>query len=170
MGIANRTNFDLNNHQSSSGETMKVKIDAREEVPYVIEPSYGIDRILLTLLSQSLVKRDGKNVLKIPYEIAPYHIAVFPLMKKENLKARAEYIYTELKKIDKYIVYDEAGTIGKRYARHDEIGTPYCITVDYQTLEDDTVTIRSRDTTEQKRLEIKKILDSGFIKSYIYKN
>ena len=170
VGIANRTNFDLNNHQSSSGETMKVKIDSREEIPYVIEPSYGIDRILLTLLSQSLVKRDGKNVLKIPYEIAPYHIAVFPLMKKENLKARAEYIYTELKKFDKYIVYDEAGTIGKRYARHDEIGTPYCITVDYQTLEDDTVTVRSRDTTEQKRLEIKEILDSKFIKSYIYKN
>ena len=69
---------------------MKVKIDSREEIPYVIEPSYGIDRILLTLLSQSLVKRDGKNVLKIPYEIAPYHIAVFPLMKKENLKARGK--------------------------------------------------------------------------------
>ncbi len=169
VGIANRTNFDLNNHQASSGETMSTKIEGREIIPYVIEPSYGIDRILLTLLAQSLEKRDGKNVLKIPYGIAPYHIAVFPLMKKEELQKKAEYIYEEMKKQDKYIVYDEAGTIGKRYARHDEIGTPYCITVDYQTLEDNTVTVRSRDTTEQKRITIDELLDKDFISSYIYK-
>jgi glycyl-tRNA synthetase len=169
VGIANRTNFDLNNHQSSSGESMATKIEEREFIPYVIEPSYGIDRIFLTLLAQSLEKRDGKNVLKIPYNIAPYHIAIFPLMKKEGLKEKAEDIFNKLKMQDKYIIYDESGTIGKRYARHDEIGTPYCITIDYQTLEDDTVTIRSRDTSKQERLKIEEILDPGFINSYIYK-
>ena len=169
VGIANRTDFDLNNHQSSSGETMTTKIEEREFIPYVIEPSYGIDRILLTLMAQSLETRDGKNVLKIPYPVAPYHFAVFPLMKKENLKEKAEYIYENMKKQDKYIVYDEAGTIGKRYARQDEIGTPYCITVDYQTLEDNTVTVRSRDTAEQKRIKIEELLDLDFINSYIYK-
>lgn len=169
VGIANRTDFDLNNHQSSSGETMTTKIEEREFIPYVIEPSYGIDRILLTLMAQSLETRDGKNVLKIPYPVAPYHFAVFPLMKKEDLKEKAEYIYENMKKQDKYIVYDEAGTIGKRYARQDEIGTPYCITVDYQTLEDNTVTVRSRDTAEQKRIKIEELLDLDFINSYIYK-
>ncbi|WP_337860203.1 glycine--tRNA ligase [Ferroplasma sp.] len=170
VGIANRTDFDLKNHQASSGEPMKVKAEDHEFIPYVIEPSYGIDRIILSLLAQSMEKRDNKNVLKIPYKIAPYHFAVFPLMKKENLKEKAEYIYNELKKLDKYIIYDDAGTIGKRYARHDEIGTPFCITIDYQTLEDDTVTLRSRDTTEQERIGINKILEQPFIDSHIYKN
>jgi glycyl-tRNA synthetase len=170
VGIANRTDYDLKNHQNSSGETMAVKADGREFIPNVIEPSYGIDRIILSLLAQSMEKRDDKNILKIPYKIAPYHFAIFPLMKKENLKEKAEYIYKELKKLDAYTMYDETGTIGKRYARHDEIGTPYCITVDYQTLEDNTVTVRSRDTTEQKRLKINEVLDPSLVASYIYKN
>jgi glycyl-tRNA synthetase len=170
VGIAARTDFDLKNHEESSGETMKIKIGERDIIPHVIEPSYGIDRILLTLLSQSFEKREGKNVLKIPYEIAPYHIAVFPLMKKDNLKEKAEYVYNKLKKLDKYVIYDETGTIGKRYARHDEIGTPFCITVDYQTLEDNTVTIRSRDTTKQERLNIDDIkIDPGFLNSCLNK-
>jgi glycyl-tRNA synthetase len=169
VGIANRTDFDLKNHEQSSGEQMRIKIDDRDVMPYVIEPSYGIDRILLTLISQSMENKDGKNILKIPYYMAPYHLAVFPLMKKDNLKGKAEEIYSKLKDMDKYILYDESGTIGKRYARQDEIGTPFCITVDYQTLEDDTVTLRNRDTAEQERINIDDLLNDNFIKNLLEK-
>ena len=167
VGIANRTDFDLRNHENSSGNQMRIKINEKDVIPYVIEPSYGIDRILLTLISQSMEKKDGKNLLRLPYYMAPYHIAVFPLMKKDNLKEKAEELYSKLKKVDSYILYDETGTIGKRYARQDEVGTPFCITIDYQTLEDKTVTLRNRDTAEQERIKIKDVLDSNFIKNLI---
>ncbi len=167
VGIANRTDFDLKNHEGSSGEQMRININGRDVMPYVIEPSYGIDRILLTLISQTMDKRDGKNLLRLPYYMAPYHVAVFPLMKKDSLKERAEELYSGLKNIDKYVLYDEAGTIGKRYARQDEIGTPYCITVDYQTLEDNTVTLRNRDTADQERIKIDDLLKGDYIKSLI---
>ena len=167
VGIANRTDFDLRNHENSSGNQMRIKINEKDVIPYVIEPSYGIDRILLTLISQSMEKKDGKNLLRLPYYMAPYHIAVFPLMKKDNLKEKAEELYSKLKKVDSYILYDETGTIGKRYARQDEVGTPFCITIDYQTLEDNTVTLRNRDTAEQERIKIKDVLDSNFIKNLI---
>lgn len=158
VGIANRTDFDLTNHDLSSGESMKVSDSEKQFIPYVIEPSYGIDRILLSLMSQSYYSRDEKMVLKLNYDIAPYHVAVFPLMKKEELRNTAYDLSRKMKNIDPYIVYDETGTIGKRYARQDEIGTPFCITVDYQTLEDGTVTVRDRDSTEQKRIKIDDIL------------
>ena len=167
VGIANRTDFDLKNHENSSGNQMRIKIGEKDVIPYVIEPSYGIDRILLTLISQSMEKKDGKNLLRLPYYMAPYQIAVFPLMKKDNLKEKAEDLYMKLKKFNSYTLYDETGTIGKRYARQDEIGTPFCITIDYQTLEDDTVTLRNRDTAEQERIKIKDVLDSNFIKNLI---
>jgi glycyl-tRNA synthetase len=169
VGIANRTDFDLKNHEQSSGEQMRIKIDGRDVMPYVIEPSYGIDRILLTLISQSMENKDGKNVLRIPYYMSPYHMAIFPLMKKDNLKERAMEINLKLKNIDKYVLYDESGTIGKRYARQDEVGTPFCITVDYQTLEDNTVTLRNRDTAEQERIEIDELLNDNFIKNLLEK-
>ena len=164
VGIANRTDFDLKTHDENSNESMKIKIDNREIIPYVIEPSYGIDRIILALLSQSYYERNNKfKVLKLNYNIAPYHIAVFPLMRKDELKAQALKLYNAMKKVDKYIYYDETGSIGKRYARQDEIGTPYCITVDYRTMEDNTVTVRYRDTMEQRRMEIDEILsENGF--------
>ncbi len=159
VGIANRTDFDLKNHDENSNEPMKIKINDNEIIPYVIEPSYGIDRIILALLVQSYYERDNKfKVLKLNYNIAPYHIAVFPLMRKGELKEKALQLYNEIKKIDRYIYYDESGSIGKRYARQDEIGTPYCITVDYQTIEDNTVTVRYRDTMKQKRVKMDDIL------------
>ncbi|MEM0139076.1 MAG: glycine--tRNA ligase [Ferroplasma sp.] len=159
VGIANRTDFDLKNHESASKESMKIKAGDRQFIPHVIEPSYGIDRIILSLLSQSYYKRDEKMVLKLNYNIAPYHVAVFPLMKKGGLSEKASELFSLMSSIDPYILYDESGTIGKRYARQDEIGTPYCITVDYQTLEDGTVTVRERDSTDQKRKNINEILN-----------
>ncbi len=160
VGVANRTDFDLKNHDRDSRESMKINIGNREIIPYVIEPSYGIDRIILSLLVQSLYKRDnGYNVLKLNSNVSPFHLAIFPLMKKEKLVDKAKNLYMELLKNDKYIIYDEVGSIGKRYARQDEIGTPYCITVDFQTLEDDTVTIRYRDSMKQERKKISDLLN-----------
>jgi len=166
VGIANRTDYDLKNHDMNSNESMKIKIGDKEIIPYVIEPSYGIDRIILALLSQSYYERKNKfKVLKLNYDIAPYHIAVFPLMRKDELKNKAYELYNEMRNIDKYIYYDETGSIGKRYARQDEIGTPYCITIDYQTMEDNTITIRERDSMDQKRIKIDYILSMNNFKS-----
>ncbi len=163
VGIANRTNFDLKNHDRESRESMKINIDNREIIPYVIEPSYGIDRIIISLLTQSVYKRDnGYNVLKLDSRVSPFHLAIFPLMKKEKLVDKAKNFYSELLKNDKYIIYDDVGSIGKRYARQDEIGTPYCITVDFQTLEDDTVTIRCRDSMKQERKKISDLLTNKY--------
>ena len=155
VGIANRTNFDLTNHGNNSSESMTVKIGEKEVIPYVIEPSYGIDRIILSVMSQSFYKRDnGYNVLALNEYVAPFHMAVFPLLKKQKLQEKAKELFSNLFPKDKYIIYDDVGSIGKRYARQDEIGTPYCITIDFQTLDDNTVTVRFRDSMQQKRILI----------------
>jgi glycyl-tRNA synthetase len=163
-GIANRTDFDLTQHQKYSGENLTYFDDETKQryIPYVIEPSAGVDRSLLAFLIdayeyQQIDKDDFRVVLHLHPAIAPVKAAVFPLMKKEELVKKAKEIYNELKY--KWIVqYDESGSIGKRYRRQDEIGTPFGITVDYQTLEDETVTIRDRDTMEQVRVHIKEII------------
>lgn len=163
-GIANRTDFDLTQHQKYSGENLTYFDDETKQryIPYVIEPSAGVDRSLLAFLIdayeyQQIDKDDFRVVLHLHPAIAPVKAAVFPLMKKEELVKKAREIYNELKY--KWIVqYDESGSIGKRYRRQDEIGTPFGITVDYQTLEDETVTIRDRDTMEQVRVHIKEII------------
>jgi glycyl-tRNA synthetase len=122
--------------------------------PHVIEPSYGIDRILYCILETSYTERDGKVFLKLKNSIAPIEVAVFPLISKPELVKIAKGIYETLREDGFYSTYDENDSIGRRYARIDEIGVPYAITVDFDTLKDKTVTLRDRDTTEQIRIRI----------------
>lgn len=162
-GIANRTDFDLTQHQKYSGENLTYFDDQKNEryIPYVIEPSAGADRATLAFLvdsyeMQKIDEKDSRIVLHLHPALAPIKAAVFPLVKKEELINLAKRIYKTLK--NKWMVqYDEGGSIGKRYRRQDEIGTPYCITVDFQTLEDNTVTIRDRDTMQQERMQIEEV-------------
>ena len=157
-GIADRTNYDLTAHQNGSGENMEYTDPVTNEkyIPYVIEPSVGLNRLLLVTLldaydEQTLEGGDVRTVLHLHPALAPYTVAVLPLQK--NLGEQAKTLYARLSK--KYNVsYDETGSIGKRYRRQDEVGTPYCVTIDFQTLEDNTVTIRERDSMEQIRLPI----------------
>ena len=160
-GTHNRTNFDLTRHQEYSGKSMEYLDPETNErfIPYIIESTYGLDRTVLAILCQAYAEEevaegDTRTVLHLNPAIAPYKIAVLPLSKK--LSEKAEEVYEKLSK--KFMCdYDEAGSIGKRYRREDEIGTPYCVTIDFDTLEDDTVTIRDRDTMEQIRLKIDEV-------------
>ena len=162
-GIADRTDFDLKSHMEVSKEDFHYTDPETGEkyVPYCIEPSVGADRVTLAFLCDSyeeeqLEDGDTRVVLHLHPAIAPYKLAVLPLSKKLSEKAGA--VYEKLAK--KFMCdYDETGSIGKRYRREDEIGTPYCVTVDFDTLEDDTVTIRDRDTMEQIRLKIHEVAD-----------
>jgi len=162
MGIAYRTDFDLMNIQRVSGKSMEYTIKGTNEkfVPHVIEPSFGVERALMAVLS-SAYREDEQNssrriYLALPEHLAPVKFAVSPLLKnKPELVKKAREIYANLsKKNPGRIMWDDNGNIGKRYRRQDEIGTPYCVVVDFQTLEDDTVTVRERDTTEQRRVKI----------------
>ena len=161
-GIANRTDFDLGAHQVASGQDLRVFNEQTKEkvLPYVIEPSVGLGRLMLALLLDAYEEfptgRDGlgtelETVLHLPAELAPYRVAVLPLMKKDGLAECARTLHEQLRK-SVASTYDESGAIGRRYRRQDEIGTPWCVTIDYQTLEDGTVTLRNRDTMEQRRL------------------
>ena len=161
-GVANRTNYDLTQHENSSKESMKVRReDGTEFIPHVIEPSVGCDRVLLALLcdaynEEELENGDTRTVLKLDRRLAPYKVAVLPLSKK--LGEKADEVYAMV--ADKFMTtYDETASIGKRYRRQDEIGTPYCVTVDFETLEDNMVTVRDRDTMEQDRIEISALSD-----------
>ena len=162
MGIAYRTDFDLMNIQRVSGKSMEYTIKGTNEkfVPHVIEPSFGVERALMAVLS-SAYREDEQNgskrvYLVLPEHLAPVKFAVSPLLKnKPELVEKAREIYANLsKKNPGRVMWDDNGNIGKRYRRQDEIGTPYCVVVDFQTLEDDTVTVRERDTTEQRRVKI----------------
>lgn len=162
LGIANRGNYDLSQHMKYSQESLEyLKDDGTKIVPYVIEPSIGLDRLLFALLIdayevEEISEDDQRAVLKLDYSIAPYQLAIFPLVKKISEPAKA--IYDKLLKTSNIrVVYDEAGSIGKRYRRQDAIGTPFAITVDFETLENNTVTIRNRDTMEQERISIDEI-------------
>lgn len=165
-GVADRTDYDLNAHMKISNKSLEYTDPVTNEkyVPYVIEPSLGVERMVLALLcnaydEEELEGGDVRVVMHFHPAIAPYKVAILPLQKR--LSDKATDLYRTLSK--KYhCSYDEAGSIGKRYRRQDEVGTPYCITVDFDTLEDDTVTIRDRDTMEQIRLpiaELDKFLD-----------
>ncbi len=164
-GIHSRTDFDLNAHEKYSGKKLRY-FDAEVNesyVPYVIETSIGLDRMFLALLSHAYTEEkldDGSQrvVMKLPPFLAPYKVAVFPLTKKDGLPDKAREIMDSLK-YDFMCFYEEKDTIGKRYRRHDAIGTPYCITVDHQTLQDNTVTLRERDSMQQERIPIEKIGD-----------
>ncbi len=173
-GIANRTNFDLSQHSKFSGKELDYFDDESKEkyVPYVIEPSLGIDRLLLALLVDAYEEVKGGRtettestkevevVLKLDKKIAPIKVAVLPLVKnKEELVKKAQEVYQLLKP---YFIcqYDELGSIGRRYRRQDEIGTPYALTIDFDTLKDDTVTIRDRDTMKQERVKIENLIST----------
>jgi len=130
-------------------------------VPYVVETSVGLDRLFLSVLASSFIEEpleggDSRSVLRIPPAIAPYKAAIFPLVKKDGLPELADKIYNDLK-FDFNVTLDEKDTVGKRYRRQDAIGTPFCITVDHQSLEDQTVTIRNRDSMQQERLKISEL-------------
>ena len=160
-GIADRTDFDLKAHAKQSGENMDYTDPLTNEkyIPYVIEPSLGADRVVLAFLTDAydeeiLEGGDIRTVLRLSPVLAPYKAAILPLQKK--LTPKAEEIYLMLSK--KFsVIFDETGSIGKRYRRQDEIGTPLCITIDFDTLENDTVTIRDRDTMSQIRLSINEL-------------
>lgn len=157
-GIADRTDYDLTQHMNHSKQDLSYQDPETNEkyVPYVIEPSLGADRVVLAFLcnayeEQEIAEGDTRTVLHLHPALAPYKLAVLPLSKK--LSEKANEVYAKLAK--KFMCdYDEAGSIGKRYRREDEIGTPYCVTVDFDTLEDESVTIRDRDTMEQVRIKI----------------
>ena len=158
-GVADRTDYDLKAHMNTSGKSLEYLDPATNEkyVPYVIEPSLGVERMVLALLcnayeEEELEGGDSRVVMHLHHAIAPYKVAVLPLQKKA-LGEEAEKIYRDLAK--KFAsTYDETGSIGKRYRRQDEIGTPFCVTIDFETVENGTVTVRERDTMSQIRIPV----------------
>ncbi|MDB5189011.1 MAG: glycyl tRNA synthetase [Candidatus Nomurabacteria bacterium] len=160
-GLAYRTNFDLNNHAEASKVPLYIVDDETSEkiVPHCIEPTFGVDRTILAVLASAYHEEgegdDKRVVLKFRPSIAPYKLCVSPLLRnKPELMEKARVVYSGLKKLFGNVTWDDNGNIGKRYRRQDEIGTPYCITVDFDTLENDTVTVRDRDTATQDRVAI----------------
>ncbi len=165
MGLAYRTDFDLGNIQRVSGKNMEYTVKGTNEkfVPHVIEPSFGVERALMAVLC-SAYREDEQNgekriYLALPEHLAPVKYCVSPLLKnKPELVAKAREVYAALKKRYGAVMWDDNGNIGKRYRRQDEIGTPHCVVIDFQTLEDGTVTVRDRDTTEQRRVNYENIV------------
>jgi glycyl-tRNA synthetase len=159
-GIHSRTDFDLKQHEELSKKKLRYFDPEKNEsyIPYVIETSIGLDRMFLALFSHSLKDEtldDGtsRTVLSLPYSLAPNKVAVLPLVKKDGLPEKAKEIFNQLK-LNFNCIYDEKDSIGKRYRRNDALGTPFCLTIDYETIEDGAVTIRERDTMTQKRIPI----------------
>lgn len=153
-GTAYRTDWDLSQHAKESGKALDVlNQSGKKIVPHVVEATIGVDRPVFAILDNSVVNDDGRGWpwLRLSEKLAPYRYAVFPLQKDEKLEKKAKEVHRLLLERGTDCYYSETGSIGKRYARADEIGVPHCITIDYQTLEDGTVTVRDRDTTKQER-------------------
>lgn len=166
LGLAYRTDFDLKNIHDNSGKSMEYNVKGTNEklIPHVIEPSFGVERALMAVLSAAYtedeVNGEKRTFLKLPEHLAPVKYAVSPLLKnKPELVAKAREVYKALKAKHGKVMWDDNGNIGKRYRRQDEIGTPYCVVIDFDTLENDTITVRERDTTEQKRISVGDLLD-----------
>ena len=166
LGLAYRTDFDLMNIQNATGKNMDylVKGSNTKFVPHVIEPSFGVERAVMAVLTaaytQDEVNGETRTFLKLPEHLAPIRYAVSPLVRnKPELVAKAREVYKALKLKYGAVMWDDNGNIGKRYRRQDEIGTPHCIVVDFQTLEDATITVRERDTTEQRRVTIEDLIN-----------
>ena len=159
-GIHNRTDFDLSKHQEFSNKDLRYFDDSTKDrfLPYIIETSIGCDRTLLTTMIDAYVEEEERVVLKFSPTVAPIKAAVFPLVKKDGMPEYAKKVLGDLKGQFKTF-YDESGSIGRRYRRQDEAGTPYCITVDNETFENDTVTIRNRDSMNQERISATSILN-----------
>lgn len=154
--IAYRTDYDLSRHQENSGVSMEYMDDriGKKYIPHVIEPTFGVDRTLLAILSTAYKEEDDRVVLKLKPNVAPYKVAVFPLLaNKPELVNLAKNVYDGLKK-QFSTAWDDRGNIGKRYYSQDEIGTPWCVTIDFDSLEDKQVTVRDRDTMKQERVAI----------------
>ncbi len=165
MGIAYRTDFDLGNIQRVSNKSMEYVVKGTNEkfIPHVIEPSFGVERLMMAVLSSSYredeVNGETRVYLALPEHLAPVRFAVSPLLKnKPELVEKAREVYRALKKKYGNVTWDDNGNIGKRYRRQDEIGTPHTVVIDFQTLEDGTVTVRDRDTTEQRRVSVEELL------------
>ncbi|MDR3297788.1 MAG: glycine--tRNA ligase [Candidatus Nomurabacteria bacterium] len=161
MGIAYRTDFDLSNIQRESGKNMEYTIKGTTEkfIPHVIEPSFGVERLLMAVLTSAYtedeIAGEKRTLLKLPEHLAPFRSCVSPLLKnKPELVAKAQEVYQTLRQKYHNVTWDDSGNIGKRYRKQDEIGTPKCIVIDFDTIEDNTVTIRDRDTTKQIRTPI----------------
>ena len=168
-GIANRTDYDLGKHQEYSGRDLTYFDDETKErfIPYVIEPSGGVDRAALAFLCEAYCEDEApdekgqmqtRTVMKFHPRFAPIKVAVFPLVKKEGMPEVARGIYEQVRDAGIACFYDEKGAVGRRYRRQDEAGTPFCVTVDGQTLEDGTVTVRDRDTLDQTRIKTDEVL------------
>jgi glycyl-tRNA synthetase len=164
MGIANRTNFDLTNHMEASGKDLSFfdQASGQRYVPYVIEPAFGLTRSLMAFLVDAYHQEEAPNakggtdtrtVLKLDPRLAPVKVAVLPLSRNERLSPVARRLADDLRK-HRNVEFDDAGAIGRRYRRQDEIGTPYCVTVDFDSLDDNAVTVRDRDTMGQERIAI----------------
>lgn len=170
LGLAYRTDFDLQNIQKATGKNMEYRPKDGGEpfVPHVIEPSFGVERAIMAVLTSAYTKDEVNGeeriYLKLPEHLAPVKVAVSPLLKnKPELVAKAQEVYKTLKKEFGNVMWDDNGNIGKRYRRQDEIGTPYCVVIDFDTLEGDskdTVTVRNRDTTKQERVKISELLEA----------
>ncbi len=165
LGLAYRTDFDLSNIQRVSGKNMEYTVKGTNEkfIPHVIEPSFGVERMVMAVLSSAYredeVNGEKRIYLALPEHLAPVKYAVSPLLKnKPELVAKAREVYECLKKKHRAVMWDDNGNIGKRYRRQDEIGTPYCVVIDFDSFEDDTVTVRNRDTTQQTRTSITDLL------------
>lgn len=164
MGVANRTDYDLGCHIEHSKEDLRYhdQVTGEKYVPYVIEPSFGLTRALMAFLCDAYTEEevpnakggtDTRTVLKLDPRLSPVKVAVLPLSKKDTLTPTAEAVADKLRQYWA-VDYDTSGAIGRRYRRQDEIGTPFCVTVDFDTLEDNAVTVRDRDTMEQERVKI----------------
>ena len=158
MGLAYRTDFDLKNIERESGKSMayRDKVTGETFIPHVIEPSIGVERLFLAVLSDSW--DEEKGILRLPENLAPYKFCISPLLKnKPELVDKAREVYKLLKDKYTFVTWDDSGNIGKRYKKQDEIGTPKCVVIDFDTLEDGTVTVRDRDTAEQIRIDPAKL-------------
>jgi glycyl-tRNA synthetase len=172
LGIAYRTDFDLKAHQETSGQDLSYFDEEKKErfIAHCIEPTFGVDRLVLAVLSDAYTEdemgaegeaKEKRIFLKLAPSVAPFKVAVFPLLKnKPQLVEKAEAIYREIKKVIPAATFDDNGNIGKRYRRQDEIGTPFCVTVDFETLEKGNgVTVRDRDSGKQERVEEGSLID-----------
>src|SRR3989344_3804037 len=161
-GIAYRTDYDLKQHIQYSGMNLEYRdpVSGRTFVPHAIEPAVGINRLFLMALADSFKEEEKRTVLQLKPQLAPKLVAVFPLVaNKEELVVKARSVYKLLQSHDLAVAWDERGNIGKRYLSQDEAGTPWCVTIDYDTLKDDTVTVRDRDTTKQDRVATEELIE-----------
>ncbi|MBS3059931.1 MAG: glycine--tRNA ligase [DPANN group archaeon] len=152
-----RTDHDLTGHARESKKELSINREGKKFVPHVIEMTFGVDRNLFFFLDRSYTTEKDRTYFSLPKPLAPNPVGVYPLVKKDGLAEKAQQVYNELRKQHVEAIYDEAGSIGRRYARADEVGVPYGITIDYDTMQDGTVTLRERDSTKQSRIQISDI-------------